>query len=613
MGRMPTDVFVQRDGFTTVGAACAILVSCSLVFACIWTVRSYSRASGVQAVADAAALAAENEVAEFVIAVRVADATLLTLSLTGLALFGVGSVCCCVPPAASAGKALIETGKALLQRRDQMAVSLEKSLNALQAALPVAAQVQAQAVIQENADSLSGEAVGYVELVPAVGDPVTVGPLDAGGVAQGVESGSDQVSEWAAQAEQASLRAAEAKRQAWLRDCGAMPGYCMAERASALSTIKESDNPVAHSMNTWSFAMALDRARAYYACRVQEEVPEGESVEESAKSALRKRFYLFASEELARGKAVDPVAGIPDIDLPILPRNTTEMKETSLYTEQSYPVSEGKLHAWAGCPGVGAVEGKGSLFQQDAGVYGACAECELDAAALGKVAAASTSIENGFEFHYRKVAEAAKEYGAARAEAEPALQQARAMLDDLFAMIGEAMQQAVACRVQANPPGLSGALVAVTVDLPAENSPSSFFESHDLGSFAAISAAVLAEDGQEDVLSSLLDGAKGEVGEPLTSAGSEVLGLWSALLGAYGSGVDAVIEGVSGLLSSVSLVSASGLGEWASAALEESLAGMGLAPAETSAPKAILSNTSHVASVGTGVLSTAIREAKRAA
>ena len=93
MGRMPTDVFVQRDGFTTVGAACAILVSCSLVFACIWTVRSYSRASGVQAVADAAVLAAENEVAEFVIAVRVADATLLTLSLTGLALFGVGSVC----------------------------------------------------------------------------------------------------------------------------------------------------------------------------------------------------------------------------------------------------------------------------------------------------------------------------------------------------------------------------------------------------------------------------------------------------------------------------------------------------------------------------------------
>lgn len=613
MTKMPTDVFVRRDGFTTVGAACAILVSCSLVFACVWAARSYSRASGVQAVADAAVLAAENEVAEFVIAVRVADATLLTLSLTGLVLFGVGSVCCCVPPAASVGKALIETGKALLQRRDQMAISLEKSLNALQTALSVTAQAQAQAVIQENADELSGKAVGYVELVPAVGDPVTVGSLNAGGLAQDVQNGSDQLSAWAAQAEQASLRAAQAKQQAWLHDCGLMPGYCMAERASALSSIKESDNPVAHSMNTWTFSMALDRARAYYACRAQEEVPEGQSVKASAKSALRKRFYLYASEELAKGKAADLGVGVPDISLPVLPRNTSEMKETSLYTDECYPASEGSLHAWDGCPGVSTVSGKGSLSQQEAGTYGICSECELDAAALGSVAAASTSIENGFEFHYRKVAEAAKEYATARAEADPALQQARTMLDGLFATIGEAMQQAIDCRVQANPPGLSGALVAVTFDLPAEGGSTSFFERRELGSFAAISAAVLAEDGQEDVLASLLDGAKDEVGEPLVSAGSEVLGLWSALLGAYGSGVGAVTEGVGALVASLELVSASGLGEWASATLEESLASVGLAPAETAAPKAILSNTAHVANVGTGVLSTAIRELKRAA
>ncbi len=47
-----------------------------------------SASADIQNVADAAALAAENEVAEFMIAVRVCDAVVLSLSLTGLASYG---------------------------------------------------------------------------------------------------------------------------------------------------------------------------------------------------------------------------------------------------------------------------------------------------------------------------------------------------------------------------------------------------------------------------------------------------------------------------------------------------------------------------------------------
>ena len=119
--RYPTEWFRDESGYTTLGAACAILAACSLAFFCAWFSRSYSRAAGVQAVADAAALAAENEVAEFVIAVRVADATLLSMSLTGLTLVGVGTICCCVPPAASAGKTLIDPGTRILEKRDDFA------------------------------------------------------------------------------------------------------------------------------------------------------------------------------------------------------------------------------------------------------------------------------------------------------------------------------------------------------------------------------------------------------------------------------------------------------------------------------------------------------------
>ena len=76
-----SDLFCNESGFTTLGTALAILLSCSLLFFGLWTSRSLSRAAGVQAVADSCALAAENEVSEFVLAVRAADATLLTLSL----------------------------------------------------------------------------------------------------------------------------------------------------------------------------------------------------------------------------------------------------------------------------------------------------------------------------------------------------------------------------------------------------------------------------------------------------------------------------------------------------------------------------------------------------
>ena len=608
-----TEFFVDERGFTTVGSACAILLSCALVFACAWTVRSYSRASGVQAVADAAALAAQTEVAEFVIAVRVADATLFTLTLVGTCLIGVGAVCCCVPPVASMGASMMETASSLLTRRDAMAASFEKSLNALQKALPLTAQAQAQAVIQENAGEIDGTAVGYVELVPQQGEPVVINLPKTDGLADQAQESSQEISDAAAQAEEASIRASDAKRQAWLHDCGLMPGHCMAERAAALSGINPALNTVAQSVNTWSFSLALARARAYYECRAREEAPANASAEEQTRSALRKRFYLYACEELKDARAFDPPEGLPDISLPLLPRNQDEMKETDLYTEECYPVSQGSLHSWQGCPEVAGVEGSGSVAQQDAGRYGVCETCGLDAAALGAVASASTSISNGFEHHYRKVAEAAREYSAARADALPAMNEAKGLVNDLLASIGEVFGEITACRVEASPPGLQGVLVAVTVNLPAQEDPTAYFKGADLGQFAAISAAVIMENGEEDVLADLLGGIQSDVGEPLLSAGGKVLALWSSLLGVYGSGVEVLTGGVEELLSSLPLAGASGLGAWASDALLSALTDAGFAPASTAAPKAVLCNTLHVARRGTGVLSQAIAPLKVAA
>lgn len=138
--RVVADLFCDESGFTTLGAALAILLSCSLLFFGLWTSRSLSRAAGVQAVADSCALAAENEVSEFVLAVRAADATLLTLSLTGISLLGVGTVCCCVPGAQAAGLKFLDAGRAVLDKREDVARAEEAALNAAQKGLVVAAQ-----------------------------------------------------------------------------------------------------------------------------------------------------------------------------------------------------------------------------------------------------------------------------------------------------------------------------------------------------------------------------------------------------------------------------------------------------------------------------------------
>ncbi|MBS6940811.1 MAG: hypothetical protein KH142_04900, partial [Slackia piriformis] len=234
--RCMTDMFRRRDGFTTFGAACALLVSCALAFACVWTVRSQSRAAGVQAVADAAALAAENEVAEFVIAVRAADATLLSMSLTGLSLVGVGTACCLAPPCAALGKTLIETGKGILARQDDVARAAEKALSAAQDALPALSQVQAQAVIRENAPSLDGEAAGYIELVPEQGEPISIGDAAAAqDAADAAQEQSDEIASAAEEAQQARDEAQEALERGFMHDCGDPEGYCMYERADALA------------------------------------------------------------------------------------------------------------------------------------------------------------------------------------------------------------------------------------------------------------------------------------------------------------------------------------------------------------------------------------------
>ena len=90
-------------------------------------------------VADAAALAAENEIAEFMVAVRVCDAVVLSLSLLGVVVYGASVVAMRAFGGGCVGEAR-GSGRKVVSARDGFAERATSGLNALQKALPFRAR-----------------------------------------------------------------------------------------------------------------------------------------------------------------------------------------------------------------------------------------------------------------------------------------------------------------------------------------------------------------------------------------------------------------------------------------------------------------------------------------
>ena len=405
--RRMAQAFSLRDegGMTTVGMVVSLLLALSLIFSSAQVYRVQSVSSRVQSVADAGALAAGNVVAEFMVAVRVCDSVALSLSLTSLTSTGLGIVACCVPGGQGVGAKLLEAGARVADARDSFSKTASEGLTRVQKALPFLAAASAASVAQGNGSNGS-DYTALALLVPDSVEDIRV-PQEDARAKQAREDALDQaeeVKELAQRAEEAAVRAQDAKQRAFEHDCGARPGWCMAERAETLAHMTGAQNPVYSSVDAWSFSVALRRAQAYYPARLAVERPEDGSVQAQAQSALRKRFYAFAAQEVSRGyvREGDSFEAL----FPHLPANTAQMRETELFTQAVYPVGvvDGSpvLHAWDGCPKAAGSSSRASLHDMEAGAWETCTECGFTAASLGKVAAASTSIGNGFEHHLKR-------------------------------------------------------------------------------------------------------------------------------------------------------------------------------------------------------------------
>lgn len=597
--------FWKDEGFSTAGMVLALLITLSLIFTAARVYEINTLSSEIQEIADAAALAAENVVAEYMVVAMVCDGVLLSLSLGSLISLGIGIAASCTPVTAGFASVFYKASNSLKNARDTFNDKATHALNTLQSALPFLAAAQGQKVLSANSTTEDRAYYGIVILCPWEGEPLVEKTFDQSDEAlrQGEES-KEELTLAGNRAEEAAAEANKWKETGYKSDSGSESNYCMYERARTLAGMSGEENPYYSSAETWSFSVALKRAQSYYQHRIDNEQPQGSSVAEQSNSALRLIFYRYAKQEVDKGYVTETADSF-DADFPLLPKNTEEMRATSLYTDRVYPVttSDGKtvMHAWSGCPNAGGSGSLGSIKDMETGGYDLCESCKFSASSLGKVAAASSSIDNGFEYHYRKVAEAAQEYEKARQQFQPEAQKVKEITNQLFDVIKQGISEAISQRIEIRPPGRFGAvaLVANTASTASTGHFTSTYveDAGTLNTRVALSSATLvreSSDEGETVISSLLDGLNAGNNSAVVGAGQVVLDLWSMLLSGYAKGQEALIDTVSSVLDQIPFASESGLGTWAAEALNGFVEGIGLQAPDLRSPKSVLVNSAHV-------------------
>jgi hypothetical protein len=604
--------FIARDGgFTSVGVAIALLLVVALLFTSAQVYWINSTAGDIQFAADAGALAAENVVGEYYVIARVADAVILSLSLFGLLLFGVSIVASCIPGCQAIGVRLMDFGDRVFEARDNCARQAVTALNNLQKILPFLAAINAANAISANSFSPAGEARyrGLAILVPLEGtDASFPDDSEAQDSSDTLREQNEETSTSVDEADDARQDMDQARQEGYEADCGANPNYCLYERAGQLAGLSGAQNPYFSSADLWRFDYAFDRAKAYYQRRLAIEAPANSSLEEQVRSRARQLFFSYAVDEMNTGYARTDADGVLDAYFPLLARNNAEIRQTRLYRDNVFPVdSAGHIHALESCPGrEGAITGYGSIASLEAGRYESCSVCGLDINTIGRVASASTSIANGFEYHYRIIANAAERYEAASRTHRDSTRDAEESAGEAVDTFADALAALDVPRVSPHPPGRNGCVV-IAIDASAHAVPGMLSNSLIGGEAAlqpriALSAAALAEDAADadgNVIASFLDRAREDAGQQsvdgvLLGAFDQVFDLWGGALVYYTRGVDALTRGVGDVLRAIPLVGSTPLASWAESALREAIEAVGLQGVDMDTPKPLVVNSIHV-------------------
>lgn len=609
-GAFGIDVFVDENGSTTVASAVAILVSLVLVFGLVHVEWTLTRAADVQSVADAGALAGMNMVSAYVTIAQILDAVVLSLGLVGMLTFAIGLVLSAIPVVNAVGPPVLSAAQQVFAGRERLARTTAQGLQQLERALPYLVAANALFTVRANA----GPGVSYVGVAlpyPLEGesDFGLLASDDGAARVEKIKEQGDEIDRLTEQAARYQEAAQEALERGWESDCGGYPS--MRERAEVLIGLSGARNPHYPASSGWDFGVPILRARAYYQQRLAQEAPADASVAENTRSASRKAFYKYSLEQVERSSFIEYQDGTVSCDLRRLPANTSEVRETTLYTDSVWPCTleeAGRtIHAYRDCPGArGLWTAPASVADEESGVCVMCSVCQFTVVDLGRTPAASTSIENGFEHHWRAVVDAAEEYEAQRFEQarhEGEAQEASKRATDLF---GEALGKLGTVRVGLMPPGRHGC-VCVVADPTTRMSPDELVRlvapGTSLPPRVAVSAAVLARDAAasgNNILAGFFDGLIGKGGfiGGVSSVLDAVMSAWGGMLVSYGNGYQAFTEAMNTSFKGLSAMGMGRVSSWLKNALKSAVNLTGMQPADLSAKKPVLVNSADVMNAG---------------
>ena len=608
MGRAGIDLFIEDGAYTTLSSAVVILVVLTLLFSSTAVIWSMSRAGDTQVAADSGALAGANVVSSYHTAATVVDASILSLGLAGFATIGTGLVAILIPGAEVVGSDIIDTGTQIIKTRNKFAKSAAKGLQKIETALPYLVAARAmQAVSAQDTDGVTY--TGTALAVPRTSESDFVALEGSEISTDAIKDASEDLERAAEELQKASEETAKAKERAWLADCGGSDKgsvgscSCMWERTKSLTDLSGVQNPHYSSSVTWEPQVALDRAKDYYHRRLANEKPQGSSVEMKAESAARRAFYTYASAEVDRAFITESGDKVSSY-IPLLPRNSDEVRATELYTDAVWPTStnNGKtyLHYGTSCPNYkkGTPGGFASVADYDG--QDKCSKCYFGVSSLGAVAAPSTSIANGFEYHFDKFKDAMEDYVKCRNKELELERQTEDEADRAGNAFDTAIKELSGERPRIAPPGRNGVVafaVSGAISSPDELN-SSFNTAIRLGDRGAISAAVLAPDdatAQNNVLSrffSTLEERSGGVAGVLDG----VMDVWGRLLVGYGDIQGAADELMGELIGSLGGGSGAlgSIASWLGDTVSSSVAALGLEPCDLRLRKPVLTDTANV-------------------
>lgn len=597
------ELFVDEEGaYTTLASAVSMLVVLALLFSAATATWSLARSGDVQVAADTSALAGANVVSSYHTAATVVDAAVLSMGLAGLAVAGTGLVGLLIPGANAVAAETVQAGIRIIEMRNSFATSASRGLERVEGALPYLVAANGARVCAAQ----SGEAASYTGAALAVprASASEFPALEGEGVStEELEDTAGRLDEAADELEEAARATARAQEAAWLADCGSA-GRNMQERAGRLAGLAASENPDYASSLTWRPIVGLERARSYYRARLTQEAPEGSSVEERADSAARRFFFEYALEQLERARITETDDAVVST-VPLLPRNTAEVRATTLYTDAVWPSTveaEGTtLHFSTSCPGATGAAGPAlALSAIDTGAARECPVCRFSVGDVGKTPAASTSIDNGFEHHLRAFTQALDDYVACR-NRELALERAaRAEADASSDAFAEALSVLAGRRPKIAPPGRYGCVgVATSSDV---SSTTAFDGGHagtaEVGRTVAISAAALAPDAatsENNVLSQFFVGLSERAGGGgVAGLVDDVMGLWGTILVSYGDIADGLAGVMDNLVGGLSSWGMGPLATWLGDKLDAVVRGVGLEPVDLGTRKPVLTDSHDV-------------------